>query len=53
MNDIFWGAASLAVLVLLVGLLIIMITDDVRNVMAQRGAGHGRERSSPSGELLL
>ena len=37
MNDIFWGAASLALLVLLVGLLILMITDDVRNVMAQRG----------------
>ncbi len=36
MDDVFWGAVSLAVLGLLVGLLIFMLTEDLHKALEQR-----------------
>jgi hypothetical protein len=35
-DNIFWGAASLALLGVLIGLLVLMLTEDVHRAMAQR-----------------
>ena len=35
-EDYFWGTLSLAVLVVLVGLLVVMLTEDVRRALEQR-----------------
>jgi hypothetical protein len=35
-DNFFWGAASLALLGVLVGLLIVMLTEDVHRAMGQR-----------------
>nr|MBA2599676.1 hypothetical protein [Actinomycetota bacterium] len=37
LDNIFWGAASLTLLGVLIGLLILMLTEDVQRAMAQRG----------------
>ena len=37
MDNFFWGATSLAFLGVLVGLLVLMLTEDVRKAMEQRG----------------
>ncbi len=37
LDNIFWGAASLTLLGVLIGLLILMLTEDVHRAMAQRG----------------
>jgi hypothetical protein len=39
LDNVFWGAVSLAVLGLLVGVLIVMVTEDLRDVMRQRRQG--------------
>ena len=39
MDDVFWGAVSLAVLGLLVSVLILMVTEDLRQAMQQRRHG--------------
>lgn len=36
MDNIFWGAASLALLGVLIGLLILMLAEDVHRAMADR-----------------
>jgi hypothetical protein len=36
MEDLFWGAISLALLGVLIGLLVLMVTQDVHNLMANR-----------------
>jgi hypothetical protein len=36
LDNIFWGAASLVLLGVLIGLLILMLAEDVHGAMAQR-----------------
>jgi hypothetical protein len=36
LDNIFWGAASLALLGVLIGLLILMLAEDVQRAMARR-----------------
>jgi hypothetical protein len=38
-DNVFWGAVSLAVLGLLVSVLIVMVTEDLRKAMQQRRRG--------------